>query len=390
MRKIILIGALCCLVLAALITSIYTIRPSKPEISESEIERMIGQMIIVGFRGNGEKTAQDIPYVTNLVTQGKIGGVILFNADVEQRTSNRNIVDSKQLKKLISGLQAVARIPLFIAVDQEGGQVQRLKPEHGFTRWPYPEDMTLMSEATVEKIGLELGGELRSVGINLDFAPCVDVNVNPRSPVIGMIGRSFSQEPQIVVQKARAFIEGLNRAGIIGCFKHFPGHGSAMSDTHKDAADVSKTWQEKELEPYRQLLGLPGEYGVMVAHVYNKYFGDEYPASLSPAVINGILRKDLGWQGVIFTDDMQMNAITKNYSLEEAVHLSIEAGADVLVFGNNFNYQKKIGESVHAAILSLYHNGVISAERIEASYQRIMAMKATMTRGERADKMRQE
>lgn len=350
--------------------------PPPPAISEAEIQRMIGQMIMVGFRGDGTKNMRDVPYVTELVRQGKLGGVILFNTDVMLKTVNRNVVDAKQLKKLISGLQAAASIPLFIAVDQEGGQVQRLKPEHGFTRWPYPEDMTRMTDAIVRQIGLEMGQELASVGINLNFAPGIDVNVNPRSPVIGMIGRSFSKNPAVVAQKAKAFMQGLNEAGVIGCFKHFPGHGSSVKDTHRDAADVTATWKETELEPYRALLGMPGEYGVMAAHVYNRNFGDAYPATLSPAIVHGLLRGELGWQGAVFTDDMQMQAITRHYKLDEAVRLALEAGVDVLVFGNNYGYQRKIGEDVYTAMLALYRDGKISAERIEASYGRIMKLKA--------------
>lgn len=345
--------------------------------SEPEIERMLGQMIMVGFRGDGRKKIQDVPLVTELARQGKIGGIILFNTDVERKSVNRNIVDADQLKKLIGGLQAAAPIPLFIAVDQEGGQVQRLKPDHGFTRWPYPEDMGRMDDEVVEQIGLEMGRELHAVGINLNFAPGVDVNVNPKSPAIGLIGRSFSKNPAVVAAKGAAFMRGLNRAGVIGCFKHFPGHGSALKDTHKGAADVSKTWKDQELEPYRKLLGLPGQYGVMIAHVYNENFGDSHPATLSPAVVRGMLRRDLGWDGVVFSDDMQMRAITRHYELKEAIRLCLAAGVDVLVFGNNYGYRKNIGAEAHAAALELYREGALDAARIEESYRRIMKMKGT-------------
>lgn len=386
--QLILITAICFVLLLAasiaLVLRAQSPAPQKPEeieevgIDESEISRMIGQMIMVGFRGDGADNLGDIPYLTRLVAKGRVGGVILFSTDVELRSKYRNVVDAAQLKRLVSSLQAAAEIPLFIAVDQEGGQVQRLKPEHGFTRWPSPEDMAHMNDAAVEQIGLDMGAELKKLGINLNFAPCVDLNINPKSPIIGMIGRSFGAQADIVTQKASAFLRGLNRAGVTGCLKHFPGHGSAKSDTHKGAADVSSTWHESELEPYRALLRTGGEYGVMVAHVYNKNFADSYPATLSPAVINGMLRRDLGWQGVVFTDDMQMQAISANYPLEEAVRLSVEAGADVLVFGNNYGYSKEIGAEVHKALMKLYRDGVISAERIEKSYTRIMRMKAAM------------
>lgn len=400
MNKKFLLAAACCALLLAALSLLPHPAPapetSRPETSlteaprpeseaatltDEEIRRMIGQMIMVGFRGDGRLNAGDLPYVTELARRGEIGGVILFNTDVLLKTGNRNVVDARQLKALVKGLQAAAPIPLFVAVDQEGGQVQRLKPEHGFTRWPYPEDMTRMTDDIVERIGLELGQELARVGINLNFAPGVDVNVNPRSPVIGMIGRSFSPDPQIVTQKAGAFMLGLNKAGVIGCFKHFPGHGSAIKDTHNDAADVTATWRESELEPYRALLRLPGEYGVMVGHVYNSRFGDSYPATLSPAVVRGLLRGELGWRGAVFTDDMQMRAITRHYSLETAVRLALEAGVDVLVFGNNYGYRRDIGARVHAAIMSLYREGRLSAERIEESYRRIMALKASFSGG---------
>lgn len=380
-RKFILM--ICCGLLAFILlggTLLALRQTPAPPVDESGIERMIGQMIMVGFRGDGEKNQEDVPYVTGLARQGKIGGIILFNTDVERKKKNRNVASAAQLTRLVDGFQDAAPLPLFIAVDQEGGQVQRLKPEQGFTRWPYPEDMTRMTDAIVGQVGLEMGQELARVGINLNFAPGVDVNINPKSPVIGMIGRSFSSNPKIVAQKARVFMTGLNRAGVIGCFKHFPGHGSAVSDTHKSAADVTATWKESELEPYRELLGMPGEYGVMVAHVYNANFADSNPATLSPFVVGKMLRGDLGWQGVVFTDDMQMQAITSHYSLEDAVRMAIDAGVDVLVFGNNYGYKKTIAEDVHTAILSLYREGKISAERIEESYNRIIKLKATLPR----------
>lgn len=368
------IVALCIILLSASPFSQKTFAAS----DTPSVETMLGQMIMAGFRGDGQEKQEDIPYVKELIRQGKIGGVILFDVDAEFKGQTRNILNQKQLKKLTKQLQAEARIPLFIAVDQEGGKVQRLKPKHGFKKWPSASEMGPMGEKFVMHIGYQMGEELANAGINLNFAPSLDVDINPASPAIGAVERSFSINPATVANMGKAYMTGLNIAGVIGCFKHFPGHGSASGDTHLGATDITKTWLPPELEPYRKLLGMEGNYGVMVAHVYHETMSAGRPATLSKEVIDGILRKELGWNGVVFSDDMQMGAITSHYNLKEALLLGVNAGLDVFVFGNNLVYKKTVAEDVHSALLELYREGKISTQRIQESYSRIMLLKKTI------------
>jgi beta-N-acetylhexosaminidase len=339
------------------------------------VEAMIGQMLMTGFRGDGESEAGDLPRIRRLARQGKIGGVILFNVDLERPGQLRNISGPAQLRGLSALLQAEAPIPLFIAVDQEGGKVQRLRPGQGFRAWPSARVLGGLSDARVEELARALGRELAGVGINLNFAPALDVDVNPASPAIGALERSFSANPSIVASKGLAFVRGLNQAGLAGCLKHFPGHGSAGTDSHLGFTDVSASWSEAELLPYREIFRQGGRYGVMIAHVFLRRLDASRPASLSGPVIDGLLRRDLGWRGVVFSDDLQMRAISDHYSLEETLLLGLRAGLDVFVFGNNQRYEPDLAEKAHALLLRLYREGKVGRERLEASYGRILRLK---------------
>ncbi len=351
-------------------------QPQKQAVPQKQtVEAMIGQMLMVGFRGDGEEYLDDLDYVQDLISTGKVGGVILFETEMEHRGVPRNITSPRQLRALTEALQAKAPIPLFIAVDQEGGWVQRLKPKWGFKNWPSAYRMGHMSDQEVKLVGYEMGEELAEAGINLNMAPSLDVNVNPESPAIGGVGRSFSGDPDLVADKGRAYMQGLNAAGVAGCFKHFPGHGSALADTHMGAADVTDTWREYELNPYDELINMPGAYCVMVAHVFHRELSGGRPATLSQEIIGGLLRQKLGWQGVVISDDMQMDAIAMHHKLEEALLLGVQAGMDIFIFGNNMHYDKTIGDKAYAALLALHRSGRISEERIEESYHRIMELK---------------
>lgn len=193
------------------------------------------------------------------------------------------------------------------------------------------------------------------------------MNVYPASPAIGRLGRSFSADPQAVAAHGAAFADGLNDAGIVAVFKHFPGHGSARADSHKGVTDISATWSERELSPYRSALGRPGQRMVMTGHLFHAGLDPAFPATLSPSVINGLLRGRLGYDGVVVTDDLQMDAIAAEYTLEEVVLRAIGAGADILLFGNNLEYDPAIVAKVQAVIVRAVEDGTISRARLEAS-----------------------
>lgn len=351
-----------------------------------EPERMLGQMLMPGFRGGGEEISKDkaeFMKMLDFVAAGKAGGVILFNRDHSSGSYERNIYSPDQVRRLCASLQAAVsdpapgiNAPLLIAVDQEGGRVRRLPARQGFMDLPAPAEMGRMSEDRVRGLGRELGSELRALGINVDFAPALDLNVNPHNPVIGSLGRSFGAEPELVASRAGAFMAGLTGSGIIGSYKHFPGHGSSRSDTHVEFTDLTETWSEDELLPYRRLLAGNGPYMVMLGHLFHRDFDDKYPASLSEKIAGGLLRGQLGWQGVIITDDLQMRAISDHYSLEETILLAVNAGVDILLFGNNLGqYDPELPDKAYNALLKLYREGKISRARIEESYGRIMQLK---------------
>ncbi|MDL2307840.1 glycoside hydrolase family 3 protein, partial [Desulfovibrio sp. OttesenSCG-928-C06] len=344
--------------------------------SNVSTEEMLAQMLLIGFRGLGpgeSEYAEDYAAFREFISQGKAGGVIFFNRDHSSGSKVRNVLNPAQLRAMCADLQAAAPYPLFISIDQEGGRVRRLRPEAGFADLPAPAELGAMANESVRQTGRNLGLELRELGINIDFAPSLDLNVNPENPVIGALGRSFGRNPEEVAARAGAFMSGMNSAGVIGSYKHFPGHGSSRSDTHVEFTDISETWQEFELEPYKRLLEPRGPYMVMLGHLFHKDFDKVYPASLSHAIASGLLRDRLGWQGVIISDDLQMKAIADHYSLEETIRLAVLAGNDIVLFGNNLAYDPELPEKAHQALLQLHRDGKISRERIESSYRRIMA-----------------
>lgn len=341
----------------------------------ADLDAMIGQMLMAGFRGF--TVDEDSAIVRDIRDRG-LGGVILFDHDMLLGSGRRNIRSAEQVEKLIRDLQAQARIPLLVAVDQEGGKVQRLKRKYGFHETPAAADMCADGEFNVRTAGYMIGSNLSSVGFNLDFAPVVDVNVNPDSPAIGRLGRSFSSDPVRTAHCAGVFVDELHRAGVLSCLKHFPGHGSAGTDSHAGLTDVTETWSEAELTPYRELIGSGRADMIMTAHIFNAKLDPNYPATLSKKVVTGLLRKKLGFDGVVITDDMDMGAIADEYGRKEAVRLAIEAGADILLFGNNLSYDRRIAEKAHAIIRELVDHGIIPRSRIETSYNRILRLKQSL------------
>lgn len=339
----------------------------------ADLDTMIGQMLMAGFRGYSVNESSPI---VNDITRRHLGGVILFDYDVARGVARRNIKSPKQVKSLISSLTRHASIPLLVAVDQEGGRVQRLKAEYGFVETASAHDLGQAGDDAVTSAADIVGVQLAELGFNVDFAPVADVNVDPDSPAIGKIGRSFSASPKRVARCDALFLEGLRQHGILGVLKHFPGHGSAGTDSHLGLTDVTDTWSPEELIPYRKLAGKARM--IMTAHIFNANLDPDYPATLSEKVITGLLRDDIGFDGVVVTDDMNMKAITAHYGQAEAIRLAIEAGADILLFGNNLVYDPEVVTKAHATIRELVDGGTISHDRIRDSYERIMRLKAEL------------
>lgn len=343
--------------------------PSTPD----SLSIKIGQMLMIGFRGMEPK--DDSSIAADIRERG-IGGVVLFDYDVPSKSPIRNIESPEQLRRLTSELQKLSTTLLFIAVDQEGGRVCRLKPSRGFPPTVSAAYLGKLDNAdSTRQAAGSTAFLLKSLGVNMNLAPVVDLNVNPSNPVIGKLDRSFSADPVVVARQARMVIDAFHQQGIIAALKHFPGHGSSTTDTHKDFTDVTATWSKKELDPYRALIREGYSDPVMTAHVFNARIDSLYPATLSKATIEGLLRKQLGFRGVVLSDDMQMKAIADRYGLEEAIRLAIDAGVDVLIFGNNVSYDPEIASKATSIIRHLVEKGAISPERINESYRRIMTLK---------------
>lgn len=343
-------------------------------VSVPTLREKIGQLLNVGFRGCH---AAEVSTVVRDIREHGVGGVILFDQEMVDGTAGRRNVESPaQVKALIGHLQAQAKVPLLVSVDQEGGRVNRLKPVNGFPESISHEELGKIDQPTETYRHAEaMARTLRSLGFNLNLAPVVDLDANPDNPIIKGKKRSFSADPEAVARHAAEFVRAHRARGVLTCAKHFPGHGSATGDTHLGLVDVTATWHERELVPFRRLIERGLVDVIMSAHVFNAKLDAERPATLSRKVITGILREQLGFQGVITSDDMEMKAISSQYGLEYSVPAAIEAGIDVLCFGNNLSYDADIVPKTIAIIARSVQSGRIAMARITESYERVLALK---------------
>ena len=336
-------------------------------------DRELGQLLVIGFRGTEITPESDI---TKDIKELNIGGVVLFDYDVESKSYGRNIESDDQLLKLASSLVAYSSTPPIISIDQEGGQVARLKPRQGFPKTVSAQYLgEIDNEDSTRFYARITAQEFMVVGVNTNFAPVLDVNTNPQNPVIAKYERSYSSDPQKVAEHAGYVIDEFDVEGILTVLKHFPGHGSSTSDSHLGVTDVTDTWSPDELIPYKILFEEKNINAVMTAHIYNANIDPEWPATLSSATINGLLRDSLGFEGVVFSDDMQMEAIRSEYGLETAIEQSLNAGVDILLFGNNLVYEEDIAQTAIDIIQKLIAEGKVSEETIRTSLDRIAKLK---------------
>lgn len=329
---------------------------------------------MLGFTGTA--LSSDAPICRDIVQHG-LGGVILFSRRLHGHSSEANIVSADQLSELTTALQEASETTLLIGIDQEGGAVQRLGSDHGFEPASSARQMGIAETDTklTRTQARSTATLLARMGINLNFAPVVDLNLNPENPVIGRIDRSFSDDPAIVAIHARAWIEEHNRCGILSCVKHFPGHGSSAADSHLGFVDITASWLERELLPYRRLLNHDLVDLVMTGHLFNRTIDPLYPASLSRAAVTTLLRHRLGYQGAVISDDMQMRAITDHYEFSEAVCLALAAGVDIIVFGNNLDYDPDILSKGVAAVMAGLESGMLSEAQLRTSIERVQLLK---------------
>jgi len=328
---------------------------------------------MIGFRG---LEAGDRSPIVQDIRAGRIGGVVLFDRDLALKTGERNIRSPRQVKKLIAALQNAAAVPLLVAVDQEGGQVARLKEKHGFPATVTPQSLgDLDDPGETRRQAGTIAAALAKAGFNLNFAPLVDLNVNPANPIIGRYQRSFSADPDTVTRHALAVIEAQREHGVASCLKHFPGHGSSRQDSHLGFTDVSATWAPLELAPYRELIAHGLADAIMTAHIFNRRLDPEFPATLSKKIITGLLRKEMRFAGVVISDDMEMKAISAEYNRKTALALALNAGIDIILMANNRVYDKDIAIRTQEMILDLIAAKRVSAARIDQACRRVMDLK---------------
>ena len=334
--------------------------------SDNKLKKMIGRMLLVGFPDDAIDKESEI---VRLLKQYELGGVILFDRFYIDRTKTKNISSPAQLKLLTSSLKSFSYKPLLISVDQEGGKVARLKPSYGFSEIPSAKEISNLHVNRAKEIYKTQAQMLKDSGINCDFGPVVDLAVNPQNKVIYGLERSYGSDTNEVVKYAKIFIDSLKKENIISVLKHFPGHGSSLGDSHKGFVDISNTWSAVELEPYKELIKSNAVSMIMTAHVFNSKLDEKYPATLSYNVNTKLLREQLGYKGVIISDDLQMRAISTHYTLEQTVALAINSGVDMLLFGNQLASQD-IDELVDV-ILAQIKSGAISMQRILESNKRL-------------------
>ncbi len=317
------------------------------------LKSALSQMIIIGFEG--EKVPKKL---ATFIQKNGIGGVILFS---------KNIKNPSQLKALTQTLHQLDS-KLLIATDQEGGLVERLNHKNGFFDTPKPIEVAKMGKKEATMLYHNMAKMLASSGINVNFAPCVDLAKNPNNSVIVKYGRAFSSKPQEVIIYGQLFIDAMQKEGVLSVIKHFPGHGSSKSDSHKGFVDVTHSWSREELLPFFNLQS----HAIMSAHIYNHKLDPLYPATLSKATI-GILRKS-GFNGIVISDDIQMKAIRENYDLNTTITKAIAASVDIILVGNQLADPISIEEIVNK-MEALVKKGDISLRDIEAANRRIKAVK---------------
>ncbi|MEM9730914.1 MAG: beta-N-acetylhexosaminidase [Myxococcota bacterium] len=297
----------------------------------NELEQLAGSVIVCGFPGT------QVPHeVRRWIENDAVAGLILFK---------RNIEDHAQATELITSasVAGVSTQPLLICIDQEGGRVARFGPP--MIELPPMRELGKADDPELTKLaGRVLGRQLRAIGINLDFAPVLDVDTNPDNPVIG--DRSFGTTPEVVIEHALRFAEGLHTGGVLSCAKHFPGHGDTELDSHlalprlrHDGARLDAV----ELAPFRAAVGrIPS---IMTAHVVFESL-DDIPATLSEPVIEGLLRDEIGYEGVVFTDDLEMKAVSADAPVEESGVRAIEAGCDILLVCSDVDAAGRLREAL--------------------------------------------
>lgn len=330
-----------------------------------ELKAQIAGLLCVGFQGTSVS-----PELAELVARG-VRSVVLFS---------RNVGEPEAVLELTNAVKRLSPEPFLVAIDQEGGQVQRLR--RGFTELPALRALGASGDALLaERLGLLLGRELRAVGVDWDFAPVLDVDTNRNNPVIG--ARSLGADPELVARLGTALAAGLESAGVAACGKHFPGHGDTELDSHLALPKLEhplERLERVELVPFQAAIAA-GIASIMTAHVVFAPLDARYPATLSEPVLGGLLRRKLGYQGLVVSDDLEMKAVIDHYGVEETIVRGLLAGVDVFLICHS-------SARMHAAIdavIRAVEDGTLPLARVEAASARQRAFAARWAAPPRAD-----
>ncbi len=345
-------------------------------VNQPSLREKIGQMLLVGFDGLNFETDS---MLAKAIESQAIGGVILFDYNYQTQSFDKNIESPEQLKALCSALNDKQKqhsaLPLYIGIDYEGGKVNRLKEDKGFAKTIDAKTFGSLSPAEAENEALKMVKTLKQAGINLNFAPVVDLDIEG-NPIISELGRAYSNRPSLVALYADILIRAQYTHGIQSVLKHYPGHGSSAKDSHLDMVDVTDTWDANELRPYHNLLENNSFcHFVMTAHIINRKLDSEgLPATMSKPMLD-YLRHEVHFDGIIISDDMQMKAISDHYDDKEALIKSINAGCDMLIYGNQLSQEPVSPMALIDIVESAVNEGEIAQERIDEAYQRIVKLK---------------
>ncbi len=337
------------------------------------LEQKIGQMIMVGIRGT-HLNADAMELTRSQILDGDIGGILFFK---------HNIKNSRQFRIFVKSLKALpVDQPLLLAVDEEGGLVRRLRKTQGFEEFPSAAHVGAnMSTDESYDLYSRMANQIHKTGLNVNLAPVIDVNINRISPAIGQLNRSFSRNPGDVFDYSEAFIRAHNDSNVLTTLKHYPGHGSSREDSHNGITDITSTWRSSEQVPFQRLIDSTRVDMIMAGHLMDKGVDSKYPASISRAHIQVTLRDEMGYSGVVITDDLQMGAIIKRFELEEIVMAAINAGCDILQFSDPLDLDENLSQRIREIVVQAIEDGEVDPQRIHESYDRIIDLKSRLSPG---------
>ena len=334
--------------------------------SQDPLATAVSNILMLGFFGS-KKSSFSARLLARQVRHGQVNGVFFVGENIG------DLNDLSGLKKLFNH----SKHPTLLAIDHEGGAVQRLSQRHGVTKLPRALRVgsSNLSFHQVKAIYARAAGEFGQWGFNLNFGPVLDVH-DPNNTVIGRYGRSFGGDTRNISLNAAAFVDGFSSNGIICVLKHFPGHGRSVGDSHYEPADISGTWSDKELEPYKQLISIGRAPVIMCGHLrLDSLEPSGYPATLSRSIIQGILRDHLGFDGVVVTDDLDMEAITTSHSRRRALIDALKAGNDLIMIKNLYGYDPLLPKRALHWIRQAIRNGELDESRVLEAGNRVVNLK---------------